>query len=57
MVSLMLRSPKDRNPDFEPQMAPKHKRDIPDIENQIISLYSLGLSNRRCLIKEALFIN
>jgi len=38
--------PRDRNSDFEPQMIPKHKRDISDIENQIISLYSLGLSTR-----------
>ena len=38
--------PRDRNADFEPLVIPKHKRDVSDIEDKVIGLYSRGLSTR-----------
>ena len=38
--------PRDRNGEFEPVVVPKHTRDISGIEEQIISLYSRGMSTR-----------
>ncbi len=38
--------PRDRNGEFEPQIIPKHQRDISGIEEKIISLYARGLSTR-----------
>lgn len=38
--------PRDRNAEFEPKVVPKRKKDISDIENQIISLYARGMSTR-----------
>ncbi len=38
--------PRDRNGEFEPQIVPKHQRDISGIEEKIISLYARGLSTR-----------
>ncbi len=38
--------PRDRNAEFDPKVVPKRKRDISDIENQIISLYARGMSTR-----------
>ncbi|GKX28603.1 IS256 family transposase [Vallitalea longa] len=38
--------PRDRNADFEPKIVPKRKKDISDIEKQIISLYARGMSTR-----------
>lgn len=38
--------PRDRNGEFEPQIIPKHQREITGIEGQILSLYSKGMSNR-----------
>lgn len=39
--------PRDRQSDFEPAIVPKHSRDISNIENQIINLYSMGNSTRQ----------
>ena len=39
---LELEIPRDRNGEFEPVIVPKHSRDISNIENQIINLYSIG---------------
>lgn len=41
-----LKIPRDRNGDFEPIIVPKHSRDISNIEQQIINLYSMGTSTR-----------
>jgi transposase-like protein len=38
--------PQDRNSDFNPQIVPKHKRDISEIERKIIAMYGRGLSTR-----------
>lgn len=38
--------PQDRNSDFEPQIVPKHKRDISEIERKIIAMYGRGYSTR-----------
>ena len=38
--------PRDRNNEFEPKIIPKYQRDISGIEEQVISLYSRGLSTR-----------
>lgn len=36
--------PRDRNAEFDPQIIPKHSRDISEIDNKIISMYSRGMS-------------
>lgn len=36
--------PRDRNADFDPQVIPKHSRDISEIDGKIISMYSRGMS-------------
>lgn len=38
--------PRDRNGEFQPVVVPKNKRDISGIEEQVISLYSRGMSTR-----------
>lgn len=38
--------PRDRNGEFEPEIIPKHKRDVSDIEDKIISMYARGISTR-----------
>ena len=37
----------DRNSDFEPQIVPKYKRDISEIEGKVISMYARGMSVRQ----------
>ncbi len=41
-----LNIPRDRNGEFEPQVIPKHTRDISGLEEKIISLYARGMSTR-----------
>ena len=36
--------PRDRNAEFDPQVIPKHSRDISEIDGKIISMYSRGMS-------------
>jgi transposase-like protein len=43
---LEISVPQDRNSDFEPQIVPKHKRDISEIERKIIAMYGRGLTTR-----------
>jgi transposase-like protein len=38
--------PQDRNSDFEPQIVPKYKRDISEIERKIIAMYGRGQTTR-----------
>ena len=38
--------PRDRNGEFEPQIIPKHQRNITGIEDKVLSLYTAGLSTR-----------
>ncbi len=38
--------PRDRNGEFEPQIVPKYKRDISEIENKIIAMYARGMTTR-----------
>ena len=38
--------PRDRNNEYDPQVIPKHKKDISGLEEKIISLYSRGMSTR-----------
>lgn len=39
--------PQDGDGDFEPQIVPKRKKDISEIEQKIISMYARGLSTRQ----------
>lgn len=39
-------TPRDRNCEFEPKIAPKNTRDVTGIEDKIISLYARGLTTR-----------
>ena len=38
--------PRDRNNEYDPQVIPKHKKDISGLEEKIISLYARGMSTR-----------
>lgn len=42
-----IKVPQDRNSDFDPRVVPKHKRDISEIEDKIISMYAKGMSTRQ----------
>ncbi len=44
--NIELEIPRDRKGEFEPQIIPKHKREISGIEGQVLALYSKGMSNR-----------
>lgn len=39
--------PQDRNSDFDPQIVPKYKKDITEIESKIIGMYARGMSVRQ----------
>jgi transposase-like protein len=43
-VSLQI--PRDRNGTFEPQIIPKYQRRVPLFNDQVISMYSFGMTNR-----------
>jgi len=38
--------PRDRDGSFEPQIIPKRKRDVSEIEDKVISMYARGMSQR-----------
>lgn len=41
-----IKIPRDRNGEFEPQIVKKYQKDLGTIEQQIITLYAKGMSNR-----------
>ena len=47
MGEIPISVPQDRNSDFEPQVIPKYRRDISDIEGKVIGMYTRGLSTRQ----------
>ena len=40
--------PQDRDGDFEPQIVPKRKKDISEIEQKIIAMPAKGMTTRQC---------
>jgi len=50
--STTIEVPRDRNGSFEPVIVPKHEKRVPLFNDQIISMYSFGMSDRN--IKEHL---
>jgi len=44
--SATIEVPRDRNGSFEPIIVPKHERRLPILNDQIISMYSFGMTNR-----------
>jgi putative transposase len=44
--STTIEVPRDRNGTFEPVIIPKHEKRIPLFNDQIISMYSFGMSDR-----------
>lgn len=44
MGEIPIQVPQDRNSDFEPQVVPKYKKDISEIEGKIIAMYARGMS-------------
>lgn len=46
MGEIELEIPRDRNGEFEPKLVPKYKRDVSDIDEKVIALYSRGMSTR-----------
>ena len=49
MGEIPISVPQDQNSDFEPQIVPKYKRDISEIEGKVISMYARGMSVRQIL--------
>lgn len=47
MGEIPISVPQDRNSDFEPQVVPKYKKDISEIEGKVIGMYSRGMSVRQ----------
>ncbi len=43
---LLVKIPRDRNSDFEPQLIAKHQRSFSGFDDKIIALYARGLSTR-----------
>lgn len=43
---ISINVPRDRNGEFEPQIVPKHQRNINGIEDKILSLYAKGMTTR-----------
>ena len=44
MGEIPIQVPQDRNSDFEPQVVPKYKKNISEIEKKIIAMYARGMS-------------
>ena len=44
MGGIPIQVPQDRNSNFEPQVAPKYKKDIGESEGKIIAMYARGMS-------------
>ncbi len=41
-----IKVPRDRDASFEPQIVPKHQRDVSAIEDKVLSMYARGMSQR-----------
>lgn len=46
MGEVPIKAPRDRDGSFQPIVVPKNKTDVSDIENQILSMYARGMSQR-----------
>jgi putative transposase len=46
MGDIQVRTPRDRQGEFEPQIVKKHQNDLSGLESQIISMYAKGMSTR-----------
>ncbi|GHV36588.1 IS256 family transposase [Spirochaetia bacterium] len=44
--SAVIQVPRDRNATFEPKILPKHQRRLPIFNDQVISMYSFGMTDR-----------
>ena len=41
-----IRTPRDRDGSFEPQIVPKRSKDVSEIEDKVLSMYARGMSQR-----------
>ena len=46
MAPLELRTPRDREATFEPQLVKKNQTRVTGMDNQILSLYAKGMTTR-----------
>ena len=46
MGDIEIRTPRDRDGSFEPQLIPKRSRDVSGIEDKVLKLYAKGMSQR-----------
>lgn len=46
MGEVVIQTPRDREGSFEPNIIPKRKRDISEIEGKILAMYARGMSQR-----------
>jgi transposase-like protein len=44
--SAVIQVPRDRNSTFEPIIIPKHEKRLPLFNDQIVSMYSFGITDR-----------
>ncbi len=44
--SMLVQVPRDRNATFEPKILAKHQRRLPIFNDQVISMYSFGMTDR-----------
>ena len=44
--NIEIRSPRDRDGSFEPQVIPKRSRDVSGIEDKVLAMYARGMSQR-----------
>ena len=46
MGEVEIKTPRDRDGSFDPQLIPKRERDVSDIEEKVITMYAKGMSQR-----------
>ena len=50
MGEVDIRTPRDRDGSFEPQIVPKRSKDVSEIEDKVLAMYARGMSQRASII-------
>lgn len=50
--NIEIRSPRDRDGSFDPQVIPKHSRDVSSIEDKVLAMYARGTESDNRRIKK-----
>ncbi len=43
---VVIKVPRDRDSSFEPQLIPKRQKDVSEIEEKVLAMYAIGMSQR-----------